>query len=364
MRFRTLAAAGVLAAGLTTTGVANAANAPAELPPPTGHHQVGLSTFGLVDTRRADPWVPAERRELMVSLWYPARAKGSRPSPYMTPQESAALAAKLAIPADSFSTVRTHSTVDAPALGGRAPLVVFSPGFMVPRTTLTALAEELASRGYVVASIGHNHEALATTFPDGHTTGCEACVANDGKKVVNTRAADVSFVLDELTGPRSPHDIARLVDRHRIAMVGHSIGGASTAPAMLTDRRIGAGVMLDGGFYTPVTRLNRPYLLMGQPEHRPGGTGDPTWDAAWPRLGGWKRWLTVDPSDHYTYTDADYLAAKAGFPMPGNSLDPLRGIRITEAYVTAFLDQHLRGCPQPLLDGPSARYPEVRFWNP
>ncbi|MFD9888647.1 alpha/beta hydrolase family protein [Amycolatopsis sp. NPDC059027] len=364
MRLRTLAMAGILAVGLTTTGVANAATVSAALPRPTGHHKVGLSTFQLTDTRRADPWVPAQRRELMVSLWYPARSASGQRAKYMTPQESTALGTAAKIPADFFAGVDTNSTVDAPALGRKAPLVVLSPGFLLPRNTLTSLAEELASRGYVVAGIGHNYEALATSFPDGHTTGCEACAVKDWTKLVDTRAADTSFVLDELTGPRSPHGVARLIDASRIAMVGHSIGGSSTAPAMLGDPRIGAGVIVDGKFYTPVTGLNRPYLLLGKPEHLPGGTWDPTWDTGWPELGGWKRWLTVDKSDHNTFTDANYLAAKAGFPMPDDLIEPLRGIRITEAYVTAFLDQHLRGHFQPLLCGPSPRYPEVRFWNP
>ncbi|WP_432925148.1 hypothetical protein ACQPZZ_31740 [Microbispora sp. CA-135349] len=34
----------------------------------------------------------------------------------------------------------------------------------------------------------------------------------------------------------------------------------------------------------------------------------------------------------------------------------------TRDYVTAFLDAHLKGKRRPLLDGPSAKYPEVRFW--
>lgn len=37
----------------------------------------------------------------------------------------------------------------------------------MPRATLTGLAEELASRGYIVAGIGHNYEADGIMFPDG-----------------------------------------------------------------------------------------------------------------------------------------------------------------------------------------------------
>ncbi|MEU9093183.1 hypothetical protein [Streptomyces sp. NPDC048428] len=36
---------------------------------------------------------------------------------------------------------------------GRFPLVLLSPGFSMPRSTLTSIAEELARRGHVVASV-------------------------------------------------------------------------------------------------------------------------------------------------------------------------------------------------------------------
>jgi hypothetical protein len=40
--------------------------------------------------------------------------------------------------------------------------------------------------------------------------------------------------------------------------------------------------------------------------------------------------------------------------------DP-RGADITRVHVRAFFDLHLRRKPRPLLDQPSARYPEVIF---
>jgi hypothetical protein len=54
------------------------------------------------------------------------------------------------------------------------PLVVLSPGFTNSRSALTALAEDLASHGYVVAGIDHTYESFATAFPDGRVTTCLA----------------------------------------------------------------------------------------------------------------------------------------------------------------------------------------------
>ncbi|MFD2471471.1 alpha/beta hydrolase family protein [Amycolatopsis silviterrae] len=364
MRLRVIA---IVAAMLVVVGAGTAQAAPRlALPEPTGFSPVGTSTFHFTDTSRADPWVPSQRREMMVTLWYPAQFPGRRATQYVTQRESELMVAELEDPAmarDLLTKVRLHSTVDAPPQYRRMPLVVLSPGFTLPRATLSSLAEELASRGYVVAGIGHNYESTATTFPDGHTTQCVACQIQDWEKLVKARAADVSFVLDRLVGRHPVWGGGRLIDDRRIAMIGQSIGGAATPPAMLADRRIRAGAALDGKYYLPVTGLDRPFLQFGVAEHAPGGTLDPSWDEAWRGMTGWKRWLTVDGGEHSMFTDQLLLCQQAGVPLPGLGIDPSRGIRVSEAYLTAFLDEHLRGAHQRLLDGPSQRYPEVRFWD-
>jgi len=53
------------------------------------------------------------------------------------------------------------------------------------------------------------------------------------QKVAAGRAADVSFVLNRLTGALPAWPGAGLIDPSRIAMAGHSIGGAAAIPAML-----------------------------------------------------------------------------------------------------------------------------------
>ncbi len=43
-----------------------------------------------------------------------------------------------------------------------------------------------------------------------------------------------------------------LIDRSRVAMAGHSIGGAATIAALLTDSRIQVGVDMDGSIQVPI----------------------------------------------------------------------------------------------------------------
>ncbi|MEU4243877.1 hydrolase [Actinoplanes sp. NPDC026619] len=337
------------------------------LPAPTGPFPVGVADLHLVDKHRADAWVPTERRELMVSLWYPAAGGGGTPDLYATPVESALILDQLeveGVPSDALTAVRTYARVGVSARANRHgwPLVLLSPGFSFPRSSLTALAEDLASRGYVVAGVDHNYEAAAITFPDGRVTECLACTLLDEGVTVDVtrnRAADLSFTLTELTTHRLPAGVH--VDSARVAVAGHSIGGSSAAEVMLSDRRFDAGINMDGTFFPPVTTpLNRPFLMLGTEQHSVTSEDD-TWLTTWQHLTGWRRWVTVTGTEHGSFTDYAVLADQAGLPV-----QPLSGTRcaeITRAYAAAFLDRTLRHRPAPLMSAPSPAYPEV-IWQP
>jgi predicted dienelactone hydrolase len=83
---------------------------------------------------------------------------------------------------------------------------------------------------------------------------------------VTGRAADVSFVLGELTGAHPAWPGAGLIDPSRMAMAGHSAGGAAAVAAMLADSRIRAGIDMDGSTATPIQDegLARPVLFLGK----------------------------------------------------------------------------------------------------
>jgi len=348
------------------------------LPVPTGRSPVGTTSLWLTDISRPDPWAAGvNARELMVSLWYPATPSDGRRAWYMTPAESELQLTSRGItgvPPGVLSTTRTNAVSDArPAGPLRAlPLVVLSPGFTNSRSVLTALAEDLASHGYVVAGIDHTYESFGTAFPDGRVTTClarETRRRHEGfwEKVVAGRAADVSFVLSELTGANPAWPGAALIDPSRVAMAGHSIGGAAAIAALLADSRIRAGIDMDGTIPTPIPDhgLSRPFLFLGkQSNYTPGSGGAvTTWERDWRFLTGWKRWLLVAGAIHASFTDLALLADQAGIDV-GAGLPGARSLDITRAYVLAFFDQHLRGKPQALLDQPAPRYPEVTFCSP
>ncbi|WP_405452488.1 alpha/beta hydrolase family protein [Streptomyces erythrochromogenes] len=246
---------------------------------------------------------------------------------------------------------------------------MLSPGFTMPRASLTTLAEDLASRGYVVAAVDHAYESDGTTFPGGRVLTCKACeqVFPDRSlhRVSDGRAQDVGFLLDRLTGPHSAWRYSWLIDAQRIGMAGHSIGGAAASAAMAADPRVDAGVNMDGTLFTPIPEGGlggRPLLMLGgDPALLPPDFSDTSWEDNWPRLDGWKRWLTVTGAGHPAFTDWPVLGDEAGYPHPETPLSGTRSQQITRAYVGAFFDLHLRGMPAPRLDGPTAADPEVVF---
>jgi dienelactone hydrolase len=341
------------------------------LPAPTGPYAAGEDVIHLTDASRPDPWVPSSGpRQLTVTMIYPAVPGTGTPAPYMTLAEAAGIIEHAKLPASSgvtpqnLSSVPTHAFDRARPQRGKYPLVVLSPASEDPRMTLTSLATDLASRGYVVALVGHTYEDSGETLANGQTPPCAICddpARLDFDAVAASRALDVSFVIGQLTHGKTAWRLAHLIDKHEIGMAGHSIGGAAAAATMIADPRVRAGVNKDGKFYpAPMPgQINRPLLLLGVADsHSPGGS-DTTWGQTWAALGGYKKWLTVAGADHFSFSDLDLLHEEAGFPTP--PLSPERGVVITREYVTTFFDQTLKGIHSPLLDGPSPNNPEVLF---
>jgi predicted dienelactone hydrolase len=339
--------------------------APVSLPRPTGVFAVGTETFVVTDAAR-------DGRRIPVQLWYPAdrrSARGSRPARYALPVTSAALAEQLAVPVEDVAAIRTNAFAgpELARTGRRLPVVLFSPGFGVSRPLYSGLAADLASHGYLVAVLDHPSEVQPVELPDGSIVppvpvdSEEALAALLPVRMADTRAAlGLLARLDAEPGGR----MHKALDLGRVALAGHSFGGAVAAEAMRLDQRVRAGVNLDGTMLGRVvdTGLDRPFLLVGSDGH---GEQDPTWTSFRTRSPR-ATTLEIAGAAHLDFTDLPALFAFRSPDEPRELLqigpiDPRRSTKIQTAYVRAFLDRHLRGKPTPLLDGPSRRYPEVRF---
>ncbi|WP_018682638.1 alpha/beta hydrolase family protein [Actinokineospora enzanensis] len=249
--------------------------------------------------------------------------------------------------------------VGAPMAPGRFPLVLFSPGYGGSRATGAALAEDLASHGYLVVAVDHTYEAAAVKFPDGRVIYHDRPAEETPEEIaaaIGVRARDLSFTLTQIQS-RWP------VDPRRIAAAGHSAGGATAFEAARVDRRIRAAVDLDGGLSAPVTTdgVPVPSLLLT------GSWHFDSWTEWADHQRAWGRHLAADGMGHYSFTDAPYYIAPGGLDdLPADiyaelfgTAAPARAAQLTRTYVRAFLDRQLRDQPTALFDRPSHRFPEV-----
>ena len=345
----------------------------------------------LVDKTRNDPFAPDQRpRIIMVSVFYPV-AHGSACHPqnvdYMPPataQFEDQAFASYGVPNGTFESLRISTCRSKDSICTTRsrcsgyPLVLFSPGLGASRLLYSGIAQGVASSGYIVVTIDHPYDADVVELTNG-TLILAANISTSAQieLAVSTRAQDASFVLDQL----SSVDIAeRLVpgaaacggvNTSHVAMFGHSLGGATTAVAMLHDPRIAGGLNMDGSFYFRSAdankTLNRPFLIFENQNHT--RQSDPTWAEFWPRLTAWKRELRLAQSQHDTFTDFPLLVRITGLvdslgPQLGEILGTLDGTRvleIVETYVAAFVDFVMTGKLPSVLKGPSVLYPEVTF---
>jgi dienelactone hydrolase len=375
------------------------------LPKPAGPYPVGKRSLHLVDRSRKDRFSdnPNDPRELMVTLFYPARpAPGAQPAAYAEGGLAAALAGKFHLPACACRLVRSHSFAAPPvAEGERAfPVLIFSPGFGTPPVFYTSNLEDIASRGYVIAAISHTYSVDPTVFPDGRvvrsnragtlfllergTPGISAATVERDRDVIGAEwAADASFTLDELGRLNAEDPILRgRLDLSRAGIFGHSFGGATAAECLRLDRRFKAGANMDGGLHahTYRARLRRPFLWLEADTSAPtdaelaqDGMTRQQYDVALAvvdmqtdefceGLAPGIR-VTLRGFRHMTFAgDAAMLARRLPFGLGSGAVgtvDGERAVQLTDAYVTAFFDRRLRGKPAPILDGPSAAYPEA-----
>jgi dienelactone hydrolase len=381
------------------------------LPAPTGSYDIGTVSLRLVDRGRPDPWWTTKHdRELMVTLWYPAKSGGAI-TPWMEPKElthyrttltknlqQTAKQLELGDVDISLEEVRfplTHARSGSPFRPSSRPypVVLYSPGAGESRWLGTTLVEDLASRGYVVVAIDHTYDADAVQFPGGRVETVRPGLDENGAySVMKVRIADTKFVLDQLTANRSlPQGLAGRLDLDRIGMFGHSLGGSTAAQAMANDSRIKVGINLDGHVVPTVsvdpskttpeqaaelvgevaTKIGkRPFLIFSSNGKGPEELGV-LMSGFWNKLRGERHFLSIVGTTHASYTDVKslihQLAAMKVIPealtQTVGTISAERAASAERAYIAAFFDRHLRGGDGRLLNGPSEKYPDVRFFQ-
>jgi dienelactone hydrolase len=252
-------------------------------------------------------------------------------------------------------------------------LLVFSPALGTTRIFYSTLAQQLASTGYIVVTVDHPYDVDIVSFPDNSTILGVDIPDASLPLALNTRVKDISFVVNQIRRPSFAKDhFAGLklacdggLEVSQIGVFGHSFGGAAAAEAMLYDSRLEVGANLDGTFFGKVLEqgLKKPFLIFAH--EGKNRTNDPSWEAIWPKLKGWKRELMLDKSAHYTFSDLPMIAKTFGFADQVASflgtIDGGRAGEIVSVYVGSFFGLFMDKKKTALFDGKSSKFPEVSF---
>ncbi len=381
-----------------------------KLPEPTGNFKIGTQTLHFIDDKREERFAetPGGKRELMVQIWYPAQHTSGQPYPFMPGADQLLkvepLASMIGLPKIFMSyleQISTHSYENAePAdLSETYPLVLLNHGFGTSKIYQTSQAENLASHGYIVASIDHTYSTFGTVFPDETLTTKrtyeEKLVDKEYRDMVGKAwTDDVLFTIDQLERMHAgeiPSKLQGKMDLDHIGVFGHSFGGAASYDAT-HDPRIKAGINLDGSLYRhDQTGSSKPFMFMmtkrsfdmydnarrdyvySDEELKEMGNihreefeealmevkSEVQHFANTANLGG--QIIYVENTEHYNFADLQLLTPLFRFMGLTGSISSARSTSIVNAYTLDFFNKYLKNKGGRLMEGPTSDYPEVKF---
>lgn len=341
-----------------------------------GPYSVGVRTLELADPGRIDvvntlPSADIQRydRPLTVEIWYPALPEtGTGGTQYTTETRNLAV----------MATLHGSALRDAEPLreGEKFPLVILSHGYPGNRFLMSHLGENLASKGYVVASIDHTDSTYRNQQPIAST--------------LYNRAPDQRFVLASLAdaAKTSGSFLEDVLDADNTALIGFSMGGygllnnigASYNEAMIDvamapangilreltdanpdyrtrlDPRIKAAVAIapwgmNSGFFTAATlaKVHVPVFFVAGTVDSTAGYDNGT-RAIFASTTGTERYLLSFANGGHSVAapipipqEILQTADKAGAGHYADAVwDTVRSNNILAHYATAFLDMHLK----------------------
>lgn len=389
---------------ITLMAIAPAVAHGCRLPAPEGIYAVGFQRFELTDPGRhgVSGDAPEALRVLPVYIWYPADGAGP-PRAYLTAPEAAvqmpALARNLRYAPEDVARLgdcETHSTEGGAPLHVQAkfPLVLLSHGFFLYPAQNTALAEELASHGYVVIALAHPGDSVDVGLADGRVVptnlATEKAAFREWRRAFHsasshdTRAPlldgyaqafagsrlgasvaswrdDILFVARSLEARKVPNDIRpvlELADQELLGLIGMSFGGSTVATACRRLPACKAAISLDGQNFDPDLfddDVQRPLLVLLSDWVRfPMYDGLPSEADFNPNDYAYERWdrvglsadvyrLRVPGTEHMSFTDLPLLMSGDALEARFGDADPVAAARAINAVSLAFLDTHLKG---------------------
>lgn len=334
-----------------------------ESPAVTGEYAVETAEYTWVDEGRVETYSDTgENRRLTVKIWYPTDAPG---------QEK------------RVGDIPEHS----------CPLIVFSHGAFGVIDSNYSTCTELASHGYVVASIGHTYHAMFVTDTDGNTTyvspeflkqvnevnetndpRTEREIYENSREWMQVRTADENFVLDQIlartktvlaeeataTGKENMEPFC-LIDAEHIGLFGHSMGGAASVQIGRERDDIDAVIDLEGtmlGEYVdfadgtevfneepyPVPVLDVNSAAVDAEARTLPGSGYVNFYVGEHAVD--YHYAVIDDAGHLNFTDLPLISPVLAKMLGVGDVDARECIEEVNALVLDFFDTYLKEAPE------------------
>jgi dienelactone hydrolase len=280
------------------------------------------------------------------------------------------------------ASLQSHSFDRASPMGGPYPLLLFSAAGFSP-LSYAGLLEELASHGYVVASISHTHDAPVTVFQDGTVVPADLTslrritaavgdpIAGDMEETFGYRADVALRKRDDMVStanllPGVDHPVVGLIDTNRVGALGHSLGGNAALEWCRMDDRCRATANLDGAIWTEVgeTGLAKPAMviaaehpeMLAPPEQLVAAGAFPSVEWCLQERAylfeGWQRVVdsgkpgslhTLEGARHANFADVQFADLPPDSPMRNvlGPIDPVLMWRQTSERLLEFFASHL-----------------------
>lgn len=325
-----------------------------------GPFAVGNTTLVITDSSRDRP--------LTIEIWYPQSgpvSQGHAVVDFLSGDDKASYQELLSTAPTDCPSLETQSSRDAVATDKtQLPLLVFSHCHNCVRFSSFAIAERLASHGFVVAAPDH---ASNTLFDDLAGQGAEL-----DSEFLQVRAADISFVIDSMLAGQA----SLAIDPDRIGVYGHSFGAVTTGLVLQEDPRPIAGFAIASPMENPLLtgveleKIKDPVgFLVAVEDNSITEIGNiiirQNFDDVKTRA--WKG--EVSDAGHWSFSDIcgvhSQFEACCGMGtrqtdgQPFSYLPVDQGIVIAQAYVTAFFMAHINNDANAMRYLSEDRFPEI-----
>ncbi len=369
---------------VTLSGIANFSFPQYDLPLPSGEFLIGTESFVLTDNERTDVYGEVGFRRIKIQVWYPAETiKGYEQAPWL--EDGIVVAQELAKDMNLPSFVLNHTEITlsnsyqgAPISEAleNYPVVVISHGWRGFRNLHTDLAEELASKGYIVVGIDHTNGSVATVFSDSDIAylNLDALPSREStpdfleyaNKLVDTYSKDITLTLNELEKINTGDVLSRFkgkLDLTNIGLMGHSTGAGADVAVAINDNRIKALIGMDA-WVEPVHSseiekgLDIPALFL-----RSGwwetGLNNANLLSLIDNSDG-SSWLyQIDGTTHYDFSMVYMYSPLTKYLNITGELDGDYLLLILEDMITNFFDEFLKGDNTSSVNGMEEVWDEV-----